>query len=110
MKRTLFLIALLLWLNPATAGAVSMDVRFSIDPASPSINGNITPDDVLQPGPAVATQGTSLGLKDSVLTGNFDNLDALTYGQDQVRRPLFKIPIFFSVDRLAFGEGWVNSR
>jgi hypothetical protein len=103
MKKTIFLGILLLWLNPVIAGAVSIDVRFSIDPASPSVAGTLTPDDVLRPGPAVVTQGTSLGLKDNFLAGNFDNLDGLSYGRDPVPRPPFKIPIFFSVDRVAIG-------
>jgi hypothetical protein len=73
-------------------------ITFSIDPASPSINGNITPDDILVRGPLVIVQGTSLGLYDHFHLGQFDNLDALTYGKDPIRGP-----VYFSVDRVAVG-------
>lgn len=78
------------------AGATPL---FSIDPASPSIDGNITPDDVLAPGPEVFIQGRDLGLQDSFSTGIFDDLDALSFGQDPIHNPLF-----FSVDRVAIGR------
>jgi len=81
-------------------GASAFD--FSVDPASPAIqpavSGGITPDDVLVPGPAVRFLGTQLGLQDNVTAGQYDNLDALSYGQDSLRGPLF-----FSVDRVSVG-------
>src|SRR6266545_4794215 len=94
MKKLSLLLTLLAILYPGNATAIN----FAVDPASPSINGNITPDDVLLPGPAVFIQGRNLGLQDSFFTGFFDNLDALSYGQDPIRNPLF-----FSVDRVAVG-------
>jgi hypothetical protein len=71
---------------------------FSVDPASPSIDGSITPDDVLEPGPNVFIPGTALGLTDTFFSGFFDNLNALSYGRDPIQNPLY-----FSVDRVAIG-------
>jgi hypothetical protein len=79
--------------------APSYGINFSLDPASPTIDGNITPDDVLNSVPEVAIQGSSLGLQDDFFNGLFDNLDALSYGRDFIGGPLF-----FSVDRLAMGS------
>src|SRR4051794_20398397 len=102
MKRLVFLVGLLLILPTRfLAQAVADGPYFSVDPASPSIDGNITPDDVLVPGPngpVVFIQGSSLGLKDNFFGGVFDNLDALSNGTDPIRNPLF-----FSVDRVAVG-------
>jgi hypothetical protein len=81
--------------STAVAGAVPY---FSIDSASPSIAGTLTPDDVLETGPAVHSEGSSLGLADDVLGGDFDELDALSFGQDPITTTLF-----FSVDRLTVG-------
>ncbi len=80
------------------ASANAAPPSFSLDPASPSIIGNITPDDVLMPGPAVFIPGTNLGLQDDFFSGIFDNLESLSYGKDPIQRPLF-----FSVDRVAVG-------
>ncbi|MBW2646675.1 MAG: hypothetical protein JRE23_10935 [Deltaproteobacteria bacterium] len=52
---------------------------------------------MLKNGPVVHTEGSSLGLKDG------DNLNALSYGQDPITRPPDKIPLYFSVDRVAVG-------
>lgn len=99
MKKAIFLILIGLVFYPLATQACIITPKFSIDPASPSINGDITPDDILVPGPTgpiVFTQGRTLGLQDDFLGGNFDNLDALSYGQD----PIIK-PVYFSVDRVA---------
>lgn len=100
MKRQLKACAifLLLTVMGAKPQAAVADVTFSIDPASPSVDGNVTPDDVLAPGPVVAIPGTTLGLQEDFFSGLFDNLNALSYGQDPMAPP-----VFFSVDRLAVG-------
>lgn len=98
MKRVLLFSIFVAALAPLTAWAGP--IKFSIDPASPSIDGNITPDDVLIPGPQVHTHGANLGLMDGFLDGFFDNLNALSYGQDPISKLL---PLFFSVDRIAVG-------
>ncbi len=71
---------------------------FSLDPASPSIDGAITPDDVLMAGPGVSVPGWTLGLVEDFFRGVFDSLDALSSGQNALRNPLY-----FSVDRVAVG-------
>ena len=81
----------LLFANATPSYGVAL-TNFSVDPASPTIDGNITADDVLNPGPAVTIQGNNLGL------GFFDNLNALSYGQDFIGGSLA-----FSVDRLSLG-------
>ncbi|HJW30324.1 MAG TPA: hypothetical protein VJ508_13925 [Saprospiraceae bacterium] len=97
MKR--FLSAILAGiLLPVVCYGVTIDPKFSIDPASPAINGNITSDDVLRAGPTVLTQGRDLGLQDDFFSGFYDNLDALSYGKDPIVRP-----VYFSVDRVAVG-------
>lgn len=97
MKKTIAYI--ILFLHPLLANAVVIDPKFSLDPASLSIDNNITPDDVLSPGPVVFTQGTDLGLQDDFFNGVFDNLNALSYGQDPIENPLY-----FSVDEVAVGQ------
>jgi hypothetical protein len=94
-KIAVFFIALL---TLVSGNALAVDIKFSVDPASPAITGAVTPDDVLTAGPAVFTPGTALGLVDNVQTGMFDNLNALSYGQDPIQNPLF-----FSVDRVSVG-------
>jgi PEP-CTERM motif len=98
MKKMILLSLFLAMFIPVSAGAVLIDPKFAVDPASPSINGNITPDDVLVSGPALHTPGTALGLIDDFFSGVFDNLNALSYGQDPIKNPLY-----FSVDRVAVG-------
>lgn len=71
---------------------------FSVDPASPAIDGDLTPDDVLETGPKVFIEGRDLGLEDDFFNGFFDNLNALSYGRDPIQNPLY-----FSVDRVAIG-------
>lgn len=97
MKRILIL-ALLCLVIPVVCHGVTIEPKFSIDPASPAINGDITPDDVLRTGPTVLTQGRDLGLQDDFFSGSYDNLDALSYGKDPIVRP-----VYFSVDRVAVG-------
>jgi hypothetical protein len=84
---------------PVVAVAGPVLPKFSLDPASPSVDANLTPDDVVRPGPTVQTPGTDLGLLDDFFTGVFDNLDALSYGRDPLTGPLY-----FSVDRVAVGS------
>lgn len=98
MKKVIFATFVIIILNPLIGGAVLIEPKFSIDPASPAIDGNITPDDVLVAGPTVHTQGRDLGLQDDFFSGFYDNLNALSYGQDPIMNPLF-----FSVDRVAVG-------
>lgn len=88
----------LLMLSAAGAPAVPLHTRFSLDPASPSIDGNITPDDVLAKGPGVYIQGRDLGLQDAFFTGIYDNLADFSFGKDPIQNPLY-----FSVDRVAIG-------
>lgn len=104
--KTLLVVALLSSVLFSSIGHTNnIDPDFAIDPASPSIDGNITPDDVLRTGPTVFQQGTGLGLQDDFFSGVFDNLNALSYGQDPVTRPPpgKDLPIYFSVDRVAVG-------
>jgi len=82
-------LALMLSLGAPRTGAT----RFSLDPASPSIDGDITPDDILTPGPRIELHGTALGL-----LGFFDNLADISFGFDPIQSPLY-----FSVDRVAVG-------
>jgi hypothetical protein len=83
---------------PCAALAAEIKPHFSVDPASASIDGDITPDDVLVTGPTVYTHGTDLGLYDDFFVGEFDVLNALSYGRDPIIWPLY-----FSVDRVAVG-------
>lgn len=84
--------------------AAVTDPHFSIDPASPSIDGNITPDDVLRSAPAIVRNGRDLGLSDDFFGGIYDDLNALSYGQDPISRPSEPAnEVFFSVDRVAVG-------
>lgn len=80
----------------ALAGPI--DPKFSLDPASLAIDGNITPDDVLRKGPVVYIQGRGLGLQDAFFTGVYDNLADFSFGRDPIQDPLY-----FSVDRVAIG-------
>lgn len=70
--------------------------HFSVDPASPAIEGTITSDDVLRPEPAIITPAFSLGLQDNP-PGDVDSLNALSYGKD------VGDILYFSVDRVAIG-------
>lgn len=83
----------------AQASPASAQIAFSLDPASPSLSGGLTPADVLLPGPTLAIPGSALGLNSSFPAGPYDNLDALSTGNDPI------VPaLFFSVDRLALGQ------
>lgn len=97
MKTFLGLVACVVISNPLAAGILKPS--FSVDPASPSITGGLGPEDILEPGPSVQTQGAALGLQDNFLGGVFDDLDALSYGQDLIQSPLV-----FSVDRVSVGR------
>lgn len=88
-----FGILLLSYTLPASSA-----ILFSVDAGSPAIDGNLTPDDVLRPGPVVALHGSALGLRDDFFLGDFDVLDALSQGRESVTAPLL-----FSVDRVAVG-------
>jgi hypothetical protein len=96
--KALFLSLTLTVTSFAGARAGAIDVKFSVDPASPAINGNITPDDVLTPGPLVYIHGRSLGLQDNFFGGVFDNLTDFSFGKDSISNPLY-----FSVDRVSVG-------
>jgi hypothetical protein len=88
MKRFAFFTFIALVL--ARPGVGNAQEEVSLDPDSPSVDANVTPDDVLTPGPPgpnVATQGTNLGLTEQ------DNLNALSSGSDPIEKPLL-----FSVD------------
>ena len=78
-------------------------VIFSVDPASPLIDGSITPDDILSQssnGLVVVKQGSSMGLQDDFYGGVYDNLDAVSTGNDHIDT---NKPIYFSVDRVSVG-------
>ena len=83
-------------LFPSIAPANAELPHFSVDPASPAIDGTITSDDVLRPGPAIFTPALNLGLKDNP-PGDVDSLNSLSYGKDRGNI------LFFSVDRVAVG-------
>ena len=73
----------------ATVGAWEIDPYFSLDPASPSLQpDDLTPDDVFNSGPAVQKHGRDLGLSDNFLAGEFDTLNALSFGRDPIKAPL----------------------
>ena len=74
-----------LLLGNTTPSQAQTLTTFSVDPASPAIDGNLTPDDVLERGPGVFIQGTDLGLTDDFFNGFFDNLNALSYGRDPIQ-------------------------
>ena len=80
-------------------GTPSHGFVFSLDSNSSSIDGNVTPDDILTDNLSVVTQGTALGLQDDFFGGTFDILNALSYGQDSLSSPLNT----FTVDRLSVG-------
>jgi len=104
MKKFTLSAVILALVSPLSVQATSLDtVKFSIDPASPANKGSITPDDVLKAGPVVYTPGSSLGLKDNFASGEYDNLDALSYGQDGFGSPP-ETKLYFSVDRVAVGR------
>jgi len=98
-KAFFFLLLALTITTSAGARADPLNVTFSIDAASPTINGNITPDDVLSPGPVVDIQGRGLGLQDNFSGGVFDSLADFSFGKD----PINKDQLYFSVDRVSVG-------
>ncbi|MDF1554057.1 MAG: PEP-CTERM sorting domain-containing protein [Deferrisomatales bacterium] len=98
MARSAFQFELIILLALALLPCRATAVSFSLDPASPSIDGNATPDDILLGGSGVHVQGSNLGLAADLFWGFYDNLDALSYGADPLGEPLL-----FSVDRLAVG-------
>lgn len=98
-------------LSPARLCAISLafglgfsnaraQYSFSLDPASPTLSGAISPGDVLQAGPLVEHPGITLGLLSNYPAGSFDNLDALSFGAEPPSTSLL-----FSVDRVAVGAG-----
>ena len=106
MKAVLSLALALLLLSSARGATI----QFSVDPASPAIDGIIlTPDDIFEPGAPllnIATEGSDLGLADDflgVFGGSFDNLNALSYGNDRIPTDSSLASLFFSVDRVAVG-------
>ena len=104
MKNGIALRALIGLLGLAAVNGAVSATDFSIDPASPAIDGVVTPDDVLTPGPAVFLPGTDLALQDSFATGQFDNLNALSYGQKLLTAlPGQSSIVRFSVDRVSRG-------
>ncbi|MEA5536935.1 hypothetical protein [Crocosphaera sp. XPORK-15E] len=76
----------------------SFGFNFSLDPSSSSIDGVITPDDILEPGLNIVVSGTDLGLQDDFFGGVFDSLNALSYGGDPITRSLA-----FTVDKTSTG-------
>jgi hypothetical protein len=95
--------AVLLLVCPGAVLGFSLNPEFSVDPASPAIGGALGPDDVLRKGPVVHLAGSVLGLQDNFGAGQYDNLDAFSYGKDPVSNSLFDHPIYFSVTRTAVG-------
>lgn len=92
-----FLWLLILWTPIAWATPIDKP-SFSIDVVSPSTDGDITPDDILAPAPEVAVQGSDFGLRDDFFLGDYDDLNALSFGRDPILGPLY-----FSVDRVSVG-------
>ena len=82
----------------ALTQAAPLNPEFSLDPASPSNAGAVTPDDILTAGPVVRTPGTAFGLLDGLGAGVFDNLADFSHGNERIVGPLY-----FSVDRVAAG-------
>jgi hypothetical protein len=105
MKAALPVAVLTIFLTASPlASAAPFDPKFAIDPASPAIDGVITPDDALVRGPIIFTQGTQFGLLDDFFASSFDNLNSLSYGLDPVTPSnVRKGPVYFSVDRVAVG-------
>ena len=77
----------------------SFGFNFSVDPLSSSIDGVITPDDILESGLNIVVSGTDLGLQDDFFGGVFDSLNALSYGNDD----LSSSPNTFTVSRISVG-------
>ena len=72
---------------------------FSLDAASSTIGGDVTPDDLLLADGNVMLEGRFLGLRDNFAAGRFDDLNALSLstGSPAAAQPLF------SVDRVSWG-------
>lgn len=72
---------------------------FTLDPASPTVNGvTITPADILAtPPPTTVVPGSALGLQ-TFFPLFYDHVNALSFGQDSISRN-----VYFSVDRLSQG-------
>jgi len=98
VTRALLLFLFLAMFNAIDAKAGPIDVRFSLDSASPSTSINITPADVLLPGPVVDIPGRSLGLQENFPSGPYDSLADFSFGRDPIQGPLY-----FSVDRVSVG-------
>lgn len=95
MRKFLFLLALL---TAVPSNRLAADTQFSLDPASPSLTGGLTPADVLLPGPVLSISGGALGLQTDFPGGAYDNINSLSFN-----RPSRFGPLFFSVDRVAVG-------
>jgi hypothetical protein len=95
MKRLVLLGVLVLVQGVATASPVLL---FSLDPSSPSTSSTLTPADILSAGPTVVAPGSTLGLQTGFPLGAYDNLDALSFGQDPISTSLI-----FGVDRTSVG-------
>lgn len=76
--------------------------KFVLDFASPTLDGNITPDDILVAGPSVHKQGTQLGLQDDLFQGLFDMVTSIAF-PSEVPPPSNRGEILFSVDRVSVG-------
>jgi hypothetical protein len=83
--------------------AVSKSRFQSIRPPLPS-TWTLTPDDILESGPFIRTEGWTLGLQEDFFGGVFDNLDALSFGRDLVPVEPRSTRVWFSVDRVAVGS------
>jgi hypothetical protein len=99
MKKPLLFILIVIMINFSFLEAVLAITHFSIDPASPANGVDISPGDVLVSGPTVTVPAENLGVSGDFPSGNFTNLNALSFGQDPIMNPLF-----FSVDRVAVGQ------
>ena len=76
-------------------GAVAAPT-FTLDPASPSLVGGITPADTLLTGPVLSAQIP--GLLRDFPGGAYDFVDAISSGSDPLEGP-----IYFTVDRTTVG-------
>src|SRR5690349_4709878 len=71
-------------------------VTFSLDPASASLTGQRSPDDLFTDN--LTPVARSLGLQGNFPTGLYDDLNSISFGNDYAIGP-----IFFSVDRNSVG-------
>jgi hypothetical protein len=107
LRRSILVAVLLSLLASTTKAQYATDAFFTLDPASPSLVGGLTPADVLRVTDVGALQvyrsGASLGLQADFANGIFDFADALSFGYDIIASTPAGSILQFSVDRLSVG-------